>query len=138
MRAHSLGLTTTTDDDFESFFRLHHQIHLRKRAPLYLPNESFRTYVQRLLAQDLARLYHACLPDGRSVATQLILTGSHPITHTVCAASDEAHLNTGANSFLRWMTFNSLAALGYTGTDLTGAPYPHKVSRFKRQLGGAW
>lgn len=135
-RAQSLGLTVSTDDDFESFFRLHDQIHQRKRAPLYLPEEVFRAYVQQLLAQNLARLYHARLPEGRSVATQLVLTGPHPVTHTVCAASDEAHLAAGANPFLRWMAFSDLAALGYAGTDLTGAPYPHKVTRFKSQLGG--
>jgi hypothetical protein len=135
-RAQTQGLTVTTDDDFESFFRLHWQIHLRKHAPLYLPKEIFRIYLQRLLAQDLAQLYHARLPDGRSVATQLVLTGPHSITHTVCAASDEAHLTTGANPFLRWMAFSALANLGYSGTDLTGAPYPHQVTRFKSQLGG--
>lgn len=37
---------------------------------------------------------------------------------------------------LRWMVLKDLAALGYTGTDLTGAPFPHQVTRFKRQLGG--
>ncbi|PDV97076.1 GNAT family N-acetyltransferase [Candidatus Chloroploca asiatica] len=135
-RAQAQGLAITTDDDFASFFRLHQQIHVRKSAPIYLPEDCFRTYVQQLLTQNLARLYHARLPDGRSVATQLVLTGPHSVTHTVCAASDEAHLATGANPFLRWMVFKDLAALGYTATDLTGAPYPHKVTRFKSQLGG--
>lgn len=136
-RATDAGLVCTDDDDFDSFFRLHMQIHARKRgAPLYLPEAAFRTFVQRLRAQNLCRLYHARLPGGQSVAAQLVLTGPHPVSHTVCAASDEAHLATGANPFLRWKVFEALTGLGYTGNDLTGAPYPHPVTRFKAQLGG--
>lgn len=135
-RAESLGITVADDDDYAGFYRLHCEIAQRKRVPIYLSEAAFCTYLQRLRDQDLGRLYHARLPDGCAVATQLVLTGPHPVTHTVCAASDEAYLATGANPFLRWKVFESLAQSGYCGNDLTGAPYHHDVNRFKMQLGG--
>ena len=64
-RCTAQGLAVTEDDDFESFFRLHSQIHERKGARLYLPRAAFETYFRRLHAQGLARLYHARLPDGQ-------------------------------------------------------------------------
>lgn len=74
--------------------------------------------------------------DDQAVATQLVLTGPHRISYTVCAGSDAGYLATGANPFLRWRSFTALAGLGYHTNDLTGAPYPHELSRFKGQLGG--
>lgn len=135
-RAAEQELVCTEDDDFDGFFRLHRQIHRRKHVPIYLPEAAFRQFVERLRTQQLGRLYHARLQSGESAAAELVLTGPHPVTHTVCAASDEGQLATGANPFLRWKTFEDLAGLGYTATDLTGAPYPHDVTRFKAQLGG--
>ncbi len=136
-RAENAGLSVTDDDDFESLFRQHADIHARKRnAPIYLPEEKFKDYFRRLKALGLCRLYHARLSDGRSVASQLVLTGPHPVSHTVCAASDAHYLSLGGNPYLRWKVFESLAYLGYQANDLTGAPYPHDVSRFKSQLGG--
>ena len=67
------GLTVTEDDDFESFFRLHAQVHERKGARLYLSRAAFQIYFERLRAGGLARLYHARLPDGKSISTQLVL-----------------------------------------------------------------
>lgn len=134
-RCREQGITLSADDDFESFHRLHVQTHDRKRAPLYLPRDDFKTFVDRLRAQDLCRLYHARLPDGRAIASQLQLLGPHPVTHTVAAAADAAFLSLGASAFLRWQVFEALSAEGYTGNDLTDAEL-NPVTHFKSQLGG--
>lgn len=134
-RCREHGITVAADDDFESFHRLHVQIHDRKRAPLYLPRDAFKDFVDRLRAQDLGRLYHARLPDGRVIASQLQLLGPHPVTHTVSAAADAAFLTLGASAFLRWRVFEDLSAAGYTGNDLTDAEL-NPVTHFKSQLGG--
>lgn len=134
-RATKQGLTLTDDADFESFYRLHIDTHRRKGAPIYLKEAAFRRYILALQAQNLCRLYHARLPDGTSVAAQLVLTGTHPVTHTVCAGADPAHLALGSTPFLRWKAFESLSALGFTGNDLTDAALSD-VTRFKGQLGG--
>ncbi|MBK1643094.1 hypothetical protein CKO25_00170 [Thiocapsa imhoffii] len=134
-RATRQGLVVTQDDDFESFYRLHQQTHERKGAPLYLPRPAFQTYLQQLQARDLCRLFHARLPDGRAVATQLVLTGPHPVTHTVCAGADAAYLNLGSTPFLRWRVFEALSAAGARANDLTDAAL-NDVTRFKSQLGG--
>jgi len=122
-------------DDFDSLFRMHLEIHQRKGAPLYMPYEQFKRYFERLRSNKLCRLYHARLPDGKAVSSQLVLTCAHPVTHTVCAAADANHLNSGATTFLRWKAFEDLARLGYTATDLTNASLS-PVTRFKGQLGG--
>jgi len=134
-RAQKQGLVFTDDDDFDSFFRLHAEIHERKGGPLYLPEASFRGYYERLKAQSLARLFHARLPNGRSVASQLVLTGPKPVAHTVCAGSSAEHLSTGSTPFLRWKSFERLSTLGYSWNDLTDATL-NDVTRFKGQLGG--
>ena len=108
----------------------------RKQSPLYLPEAAYKQFLTRLHEQNLCRLYHARLPNGQAVASQLVLTGPHPVCHTVCAGSAAEYLATGATPFLRWKAFERLAALGYCANDLTGAPYPHSVSHFKRDLGG--
>lgn len=133
-RCERQGLVFTDDDDFESFFRMHLDVHHRKAAPLYLPKPQFERYVQRLLANGLGRLYQARLPDGRSVAAQIVLLGQHPVSHTLCAASDGEFRSTGASAFLRWKTFEHLAELGYAANDLTDAAL-NSVTRFKGQLG---
>ncbi len=134
-RCREQGLTLSRDDDFEIFYTLHAQTHQRKGAHLYLPREAFARYVARLQALGLARLYHARLPDGRAIASQLVLTGPHPVTHTVCAAADAQFLNLGASAFLRWEVFEDLSRAGYRGNDLTDAAL-NPVSHFKSQLGG--
>lgn len=134
-RCAAQGLTVTEDDDFESFFRLHAQVHERKGAKLYLPREDFRRYFETLRTAGLARLYHARLPGGASVSTQLVLAGGHPVFHTVAAGSDAAHLKLGATAFLRWSVFERLAALGAAANDLTDAAL-NPVTHFKSQLGG--
>ena len=134
-RCTAQGLTVTEDDDFDSFFRLHAQIHDRKGAKLYLPEGAFRTYFAKIRALGLGRLFHARLPDGTSVSAQLTLSGSHPVSHTVAAGSDAAHLKLGAAAFLRWKVFERLATLGSTALDLTDAAL-NPVTHFKAQLGG--
>ncbi len=134
-RATKSGLTVTDDEDVASFYRLHLDTHRRKGAPVYLKEPAFLRYIQALQAQDLCRLYHARLPNGKSVAAQLVLTGAHPVSHTVCAGADPAHLALGSTPFLRWKAFESLSALGYAGNDLTDAAL-NDVTRFKGQLGG--
>jgi hypothetical protein len=134
-RAQKQGLVFTDDDDFDSFFRLHAEIHERKGGPLYLPEASFRSYYERLMALSLARLFHARLPDGRSVASQLVLTGPKPVAHTVCAGASGEHMQSGSTPFLRWKSFECLSGLGYSWNDLTDARL-NDVTRFKGQLGG--
>jgi len=128
------GVTYREDDDFDALFRLHEQTHLRKGAPLYLPAASLRRLFEDLRAAGLARLGHAVF-DGKVVASQLTLTGSHPVAHTVCAGADEMFLRMGASGFLRWHSFLALARDGYVANDLTDAAL-NPVTRFKSQLGG--
>ena len=129
------GLRLSNDDDFDAFHRLHLQTHERKGAPLYLPQENFLRFVETLRARNLCRLYHARLPNGRVAATQLVLTGPHPVSHTVCAGADAELLSLGAASFLRWRVLEDLAAAGYRANDLTDAEL-NSVTTFKSQLGG--
>lgn len=134
-RCREQGVVLTCDDDFDSFFRMHNQTHERKGAPLYLPREAYRIFIDRLRAEALARLYHARLPDGRAIASQLVLSGPHPVTHTVCAGADAEFLNLGASTFLRWQVFEELSRAGYSANDLTDAEL-NPVTHFKSQLGG--
>lgn len=134
-RAEKEGLTVTDDEDFAGFFRLHLDTHRRKGAPLYLPEASFRAYFERLRSLGLCRLFHARLPDGRSVASQMVLAGAHPVSHTVSASADAEMQKLGANPFLRWRAFEALAAAGCTANDLTDASL-NPVTHFKSQLGG--
>jgi hypothetical protein len=134
-RAEHQGLVYTDDDDFDSFYRLHLDTHRRKGAPIYLKEPAFRSFFEQLKSQDLCRLYHARLPDGTSVATQMVLTGGHSVSHTVAAAADAKYLSLGSTPFLRWKSFQSLSALGYSANDLTDAAL-NTVTRFKSQLGG--
>lgn len=123
------------DDDFESFYRLHEQTHVRKGAALYLPKDRFRRYFERLRALNLGRLFHARSADGRIMASQLVLLGTHPVCHTVSAATDAEFMKSGVSAFLRWKTFERLAQMGYAGNDLTDAQL-NPVTHFKSQLGG--
>ena len=134
-RAQEEGLRLTEDDDFESFFGLHQEIHERKGAPLYLPEGPFRRYVTELRDRGLLRLYHARLRDGEVASSQLVLLSDHPVTHTVTAASAARHHRTGASPFLRWKVFEALSEEGYEANDLTSAG-TGEVTRFKAQLGG--
>lgn len=134
-RCREQGLVMTMDDDFEVFHRLHLQTHERKGAATYLPLDAFRAFFDRLRGQGLCRLYHARLPDGRVIASQLVLLGPHPVSHTVCAAADAEFLNLGASAFLRWQVFEDLAHAGYEANDLTDAEL-NPVTHFKSQLGG--
>jgi Acetyltransferase (GNAT) domain len=129
------GFQFSDDDDFESFYRLHHQTHVRKGSSIYLPEAGFRRYFERLKSQNLCRLFHARTAEGRVVSSQLVLMGKHPVCHTVSAAADAEFLRTGCTAFLRWKGFEQLAQLGYTGTDLTDAQLS-PVTHFKSQLGG--
>lgn len=133
-RAVDHGLSVTEDDDFESFYRLHRIVSEEKGAPLYLPLERFQEYFDRLREEGMMALYHARMPDGRAVASLLVLTSDHPVAHTVSAAADPAHYDTGATPFLRWRVFEILADRGFSANDLTDASLG-SVSRFKRQLG---
>jgi hypothetical protein len=134
-RCRQQGVVLTEDDDFDSFYRQHALTHERKGAEIYLPREAFRAFIARLRAAGLARLYHARLPDGRSIACQLVLVGSHRVTHTVSAGADPEHLRLGASAFLRWSVFERLCADGYEANDLTDAAL-NPVTHFKSQLGG--
>ncbi len=134
-RSAEAGLAVTEDGDFDSYYRLHVETHDRTGAPVYLPYAPYSAFVARLRDAGLCRLYHARLPDGRSIATQLVLVG-HRVTHTVSAASDAEHMRLGAAAFLRWRVFEDLARLGYESNDLTDAMLS-SVARFKAQFGGS-
>lgn len=134
-RCREQGMQYTEDDDFESFFRLHQQISDRKDAPLYLPKEKFLAFFKSLQSQGLARLAHARMTDGRSIAAQLVLHCKHPVTHTAAAGADAEYLRLGASAYLRWKAFESLSADGYEANDLTDAAL-NPVTHFKSQFGG--
>lgn len=129
------GLAFTDDADFDSFYRLHALTLGRRSVPTYLPGLAFRRFVERLRAAGMARLQHARLPNGTAIASQLVLLGRHPVSHTVCAGMDPAHARLGASAFLRWRGFETLAGLGYRANDLTDAAL-NPVTHFKSQLGG--
>jgi len=128
-------VTVSADDDFEALYRLHRETHDRKASPLYLPHAAFRRYFEGLKSQNLCGLFTARLPDGRAVASQLVLLGNHPASHTVCAGADPEFMNLGTTPFLRWRVFEELAKLGYVVNDLTDAAL-NPVTKFKSQLGG--
>jgi len=128
------GVTYREDADFDALFRLHWQTHRRKRAPLYLPEAAFRRFFERVHGCGFARLGHAVYQD-KVVASQLMLAGPHPVSHTICAGADEEHLRLGASAFLRWHAFLSLQRDGFVSNDLTDAAL-NPVTRFKSQLGG--
>lgn len=134
-RCEQNGVTCTEDDDFASFYRLHVETMGRKETARYLEEGAFRDLVGSLRALGLCRLYHARLPDGRSIASQLVLLGPGPDAHTVTAGADPEHMRSGASAFLRWKAFESLSRLGYEGNDLTDATL-NSVTHFKSQLGG--
>lgn len=134
-RCREQGVTMEVSDDFEAFFRLHDETHVRKGADLYLPQVAFREFFHALRAKGLCRLCHARMPDGRVVASQLVLTGDHPVTHTVAAGTDAEFLNLGVSAFLRWSAFEQLSREGYKANDLTDAAL-NPVTHFKSQLGG--
>jgi hypothetical protein len=124
----------TIDDDFDSFFALHTRTMERVDFHVYLSSPVFRRFYETLARQGLARVYHTRLPDGRSVASQLVLLG-HAVTHTVAAGADPAHIKSGVTAFLRWKVFEHLSAEGYQANDLTDASL-NPVTHFKSQLGG--
>jgi hypothetical protein len=128
------GVTYREDDDLGALFRLHLQTHQRKGAPLYLPESAFRLFYDDLKKAGLARLGHAVLND-QVIASQLMLTGPHPVGHIVCAGADEQYLKLGANGFLRWQSLLARARDGFVAMDLTDAALS-PVTRFKSQLGG--
>jgi CelD/BcsL family acetyltransferase involved in cellulose biosynthesis len=128
-------LEFTDDEDFDSFFRLHSLTLGRRGVATYLPLLPFRRFVEQLRAAGIARLQHARLPGGAAIASQLVLLGKHPVSHTVCAGMDPNYSRLGASAFLRWRGFEALAGLGYEANDLTDAAL-NSVTHFKSQLGG--
>jgi lipid II:glycine glycyltransferase (peptidoglycan interpeptide bridge formation enzyme) len=128
------GVTYREDADFDALFRLHWQTHKRKGAPLYLSEAAFRRFFERVHGCGFARLGHAVYQD-KVVASQLMLAGPHPVSHTICAGADEDYLRLGASAFLRWHAFQSLHRDGFVANDLTDASL-NPVTRFKSQLGG--
>lgn len=134
-RSQEHGMLFVEDDDFDSFYSLHLQTARRKCAPIYLAESEFRRYFSSLRSGDLCRLFQVRNPNGECVATQLVLTGRHNLSHTVCAAADERALKLGVTPFLRWRAFEKLASLGFRANDLTDAAL-NSVTRFKSQLGG--
>jgi hypothetical protein len=129
------GMQCRSDDGFDAFYTLHARTMERKQRDLYLPAPAFQRYFDRLRGAGLCRLFHARLPDGRLVASQLVLLGPQGRCHLAAAATDEAFLRSGASAFLRWKSFEALAAAGYAFADLTDAAL-NPVTHFKSQLGG--
>ncbi len=133
-RCDRAGLTLSEDDDFAAFYRLHVEALRRQDQPPYLPEEAFRGFLQRLARAGLCRLFFARAPGGAPAAMQLVLTGRHPVTHTVCAGAEAEYQKLGASAFLRWRAFEALAAAGHAANDLTDAAL-NPVTHFKSQLG---
>jgi hypothetical protein len=133
-RGRELGLTFTENGDFNSFFDMHEETHRRKRSPMYLPRDNFRQFVDTLVTKEIGRLFQVSLPSGEPIASQLVLTGQHPVAHTLAASAFESHQSTGCNALLRWNTCKWLSAKGYEAIDLTDAHNP-SVAKFKRSLG---
>jgi hypothetical protein len=129
------AMTVSDDDDIEAFYRMHGKTMERKGQGPYLPEGAFRKYFESLRAKNLCRLFHARLPGGRPIATQLVLLGPTPVTHTVAAAADAEFLHTGVTPFLRWNAFKAVSVMGFRSNDLTGAGL-NPVTHFKSQLGG--
>lgn len=134
-RAEDAGCNVDADNDFDALFRAHEEVHLRKRAPLYLPRAAFERYTDAVIAAGLGVIFSARLAGGTVAAAQLVLLGNHSSSHTVCAGSFEEHLSSGAAYLMRWRTFVNLEERGYTSNDLTDATLGG-VTRFKEQLGG--
>ena len=74
------------------------------------------------------------IPDGKPIASQIVLLGDHPVSHTLCAAIDPQLRQMGAAAFLRWRGFELLCRLGKTANDLTDAAL-NSVGHFKSQFG---
>lgn len=129
------GLRLDADGDVDAFYELHARTMERKGARPYLSAAGFRSYFAALSAAGLGRLFHARQPDGRSVASQLVLLGPGGRCHMAAAAADEAALRSGASAFLRWKSFEALGAAGCSSVDLTDASL-NAVTHFKSQLGG--
>ena len=123
------------NDDFKSFYALHVKTHERKGSPIYLSYENYKLYYECLRSKNLCSLYHARAPEGQIASSQLVLTGSHPVTHTVAAATDKSFMKSGVSAYLRWKVFEDLSHQGYLANDLTDATL-NPVTRFKSQLGG--
>jgi hypothetical protein len=129
------GMACVADGDLDAFFALHARTMARKGGGLYLSAEGFRRYFDTLSRAGLCRLFNARQPDGRVVASQLVLLGPNGRCHVVAAAADEAFLRSGASAFLRWKSFEALSAAGWKEADLTDASL-NPVTHFKSQLGG--
>jgi Acetyltransferase (GNAT) domain len=134
-RSEKEGAAVVCDDDFDAFFRLHAGTMGRKGQELYLPEEAFRRWFEALRAADLCRLFHARLPGGRAVASQLVLLGPRPVSHSVAAATDPEFMKSGVSALLRWKVFEAVSELGFAANDLTDASL-NAVTHFKSQLGG--
>lgn len=135
LRCEREGMACIADGDLDAFFALHARTMARKGGGLYLSPEGFRRYFDMLSRAGLCRLFTARQPDGRVVASQLVLLGPNGRCHVVAAAADEAFLRSGASAFLRWKSFEALSSAGYKEADLTDASL-NAVTHFKSQLGG--
>lgn len=129
------GMNLVADDDFDTFRELHSRTMARKHESVYIPGNGFRRYFETLHTAGLCRLFHARLPSGQVVASQLVLLGPGGWCCVVAAAADEAYLRSGVSAFLRWKAFETLSAAGYVAVDLTDASL-NAVTHFKSQFGG--
>jgi hypothetical protein len=127
-------LIFTDTGRFSDFFDMHVRTHRRKGSPIYLPQQSFEEFVASIVGHDIARIFLISSSDGRPLASQLVLFGSGPVAHTLCAGSGDNIDGTGCNAYLRWRVTEWLASKGYRALDLTDAQN-ESVARFKSQLG---
>ncbi len=134
-KAEEHELTFITTDDIDSCFQLHAETLNRKGADSYLPEPTFRKYVEGVLSLKLGSLSFATTKQGEKVAMQLVLHNKHPMTHTILAGAKMEWNRIGASVFLRARSFEYLRKLGYEQNDLTGAANLD-VARFKAEIGG--
>jgi len=134
-RCESENMSLVIDDDIETFFQLYKGTYQRKGLTPYLNKDRFLDMYHSLKKHDACQIYYVSLPDGRRIATQVVLMTKHPVTHTWMAGSDPEFLRTGASAFLRWKVFEDLNRRGYAFNDLTDASI-ESVAKFKSQFGG--
>ena len=133
-RCADAGMRIEPDGDVDAFLEMHAEIHRRKGTSIYLWRDAFRRFIERTRDAGLLSVVDVRLASGEIAASQLVLAGEHPVSHTIAAGAYAEHQATGCNAFLRWKSFEWLAGRGYAANDLTDAHNPG-VAKFKAQLG---
>jgi len=133
-RCETNGFVVTDCGSCDAFLDMHEETSRRKDAPMYLPRQEFRHFIESLRAAGIVTLFQVSSADGTPAATQLVLHSEHPVAHTLSAGCTESAIPSGCNALLRWRVCQWLSNRGYQSLDLTDA-HSTSVARFKSQLG---